>query len=60
MDRIVIQPIQPLAAEHNDIKAWQIWLEPEGFPYLTLDPVSLNGEPKILLGEDQSDPGVSQ
>lgn len=59
-DCIVIQPIQTLTAEHNDIKAWQIGLEPEGFPDLTLDPVSLNSEPKILLGEDQSDPGVSQ
>ena len=55
----IIQLGEPLSAEHNDVDAWKVCLEPESFPNLPFDTVALNGKPEVLLRENQTDPGVA-
>ncbi len=57
---MVVQGYQSLSSQYHEVKTWQIRLMPEAFPDLTFYPVSLNGELQVLLGKDQTDPGVTE
>lgn len=49
-----------MPAKNDDVQTGQLGLEPESFPYTSLDAIALYGKFQVFLGKHQTDPGVSQ
>ena len=59
-NRSVIQGNKPLTSQNYKVQTRQICLMPEAFSDLAFYPVSLDSKLQVLLGEDQTDPGVTK
>lgn len=57
---LIIQIGQALTPKDHDVHAGHVTLEPESLPDLTFYPVSLDGQLEVLLGKNQTDPGMTE
>jgi len=59
-DGLVIQVGQALTSKDHNVDAGQVTLKPESLSDLAFYPVSLDGQPEVLPGKNQTDPGMTE